>query len=360
MRSTSKMKAAGRFIPGLMCAAAAAPGWAQAPSATQPVMAEFQPGGPRFARVRTVPPELLDARSREVVVLPSEPRELGEDWTEQSSGAIGRVTPETRRLPDGYFVVSRLATIEPDGRWLVARFAHAEGLPDAPPLRILPNGRLEMLEAILPSVKDEPRFELTGRVTEFQGENYLLIELLAARSAAPPPAKAPEEPAAANLPDPQAPATQPADDREPTPQEIIQRLMQNKPLKEVALPEQVRVATQPAPEQEADDREGEGRLEAAAGSGPRWLPETVLADRAVRLVPGDTWWTFVFEDLGNDPEVEPVRLLPNRQLEAAIAHSNAGTNATVFVISGEVTVYKGVNYLLLRKVLVRRDLGNFR
>jgi hypothetical protein len=86
----------------------------------------------------------------------------------------------------------------------------------------------------------------------------------------------------------------------------------------------------------------------------------MLIDRPGRIIPGDTWWTFAFEDLGTEPDVEPVRLLPNRQLEAAIAQSGAGTEATVFVISGEITVYKGVNYLLLRKVLVRRDLGNFR
>jgi hypothetical protein len=30
----------------------------------------------------------------------------------------------------------------------------------------------------------------------------------------------------------------------------------------------------------------------------------------------------------------------------------------VFIISGEITLYQETNYLLLRKVLVRRDLGN--
>ena len=56
----------------------------------------------------------------------------------------------------------------------------------------------------------------------------------------------------------------------------------------------------------------------------------------------------------------PIRLLPNRLLETALAISGAGTRSVVFIVSGEVMEYKGMNYLLLRKVLVRRDLGNFR
>ena len=44
--------------------------------------------------------------------------------------------------------------------------------------------------------------------------------------------------------------------------------------------------------------------------------------------------------------------------EAAV--SGGGTRGVVFVVSGEITDYHGSNYLLLRKVLVRRDMGNFR
>ena len=54
----------------------------------------------------------------------------------------------------------------------------------------------------------------------------------------------------------------------------------------------------------------------------------------------------------------PIQLLPNRLLETTIALSGGGRQGMVFLVSGEVTVYKGDNYLLLRKVLVRRDLGN--
>jgi hypothetical protein len=35
-----------------------------------------------------------------------------------------------------------------------------------------------------------------------------------------------------------------------------------------------------------------------------------------------------------------------------------GTGDVVFVVSGELTEFHGLNYLLLRKVLIQRDLGN--
>jgi hypothetical protein len=53
-------------------------------------------------------------------------------------------------------------------------------------------------------------------------------------------------------------------------------------------------------------------------------------------------------------------VLPSQLLELAITLSKGGAGGVVLVISGEVTVHKGIDYLLLRKVIVRRDLGNFR
>ena len=101
---------------------------------------------------------------------------------------------------------------------------------------------------------------------------------------------------------------------------------------------------------------------APAAQDPSGWPEgTFLVDQLGRVVPSsEGWWSLAWEDRGELAGRKPVRMLPNRLLETAIALSGGGTHGVVFIVSGEVTEYKGVNYLLVRKVLVRRDLGNLR
>lgn len=86
-----------------------------------------------------------------------------------------------------------------------------------------------------------------------------------------------------------------------------------------------------------------------------------MVDQLGRLVPaGEQWWSLAFEDRGRDASRPPIRVLPSRLLETAVTLSSGTAQGGVFMVSGEITTYKGLNYLLLRKVLVRRDLGNFR
>ncbi|HEY3246150.1 MAG TPA: hypothetical protein VGM03_22630 [Phycisphaerae bacterium] len=84
-----------------------------------------------------------------------------------------------------------------------------------------------------------------------------------------------------------------------------------------------------------------------------------LADRAGRLSREGQWWVFTFEaenpSLAPEP---PLKLLPNRLLELMVRESESATNALTFIVSGEVTDFRGENYLLLRKLLRRRDMGN--
>ena len=43
-----------------------------------------------------------------------------------------------------------------------------------------------------------------------------------------------------------------------------------------------------------------------------------------------------------------------------VSASAGGTRSVVFLVSGQLTEYRDTNYLLVRKVLIRRDLGNIR
>ncbi len=340
---------------------------------------------PSYGRAQRLPDELLSGSRRQTLVLPSEPRE-SDEAPEGSGGVMAKLTPESQRLPEGYVIGARPARIQRDGEWHVAYLVPQEGLPETPPLRLLPNQYLEMIETVLAEAGAASQFLTTGRVTEFQGVNYLLVEHVAQlpppvagiQSATAKPASdgqgvrngsASSPPAVDNRAAPQA--SRPATDREPSAEEVIRQLMQTEPARALVLPrdrtgqtatsapvEESKTATAPAPLTPAS-------VELAAGDAAReavaWSESTWLIDQLGRVVPaGGTWWSLAFENRGQEASRKPVRLLPSRLLETAIALSGGGTRGVVFSVTGEITTYRGQNYLLIRKVVVRRDMGNFR
>ncbi|MBI4582171.1 MAG: hypothetical protein HY718_20915 [Planctomycetes bacterium] len=401
--------------------AAATTAWAQTTSpGTAPASEE-----PRYARATAVPEEMIRHRPRQIIALPSEPGEAGEDPLQLSSGVLGKLPPDVHRLPEGHVVAGVQVGIERQDDWLVcylpqerladASLKQAEGwagdldagrlphglakacqdkgvtlAPEATvvaeephrrwriidprrailveldrqgavlrallPLRVLPNKRLMVLEAIL-SAGDKRDFAITGRITEFQGTNYVLLEHIAEVVAMKPiggeantgsgQRGTNESSGAAG-----AAASGPAG-RDPRPEDIIRRLLDSNPRRAVVLPGTMPagVAASPA----GPVAEGDARADPQL-----WPEETILVDRPGRVVPGDKWWTFSFEDRSASAARKPIRLLPNRMLENAIASGGDTTLGVVLIVSGEVTEYRGANYLLLRKVLVQRDWGNFR
>jgi len=85
-----------------------------------------------------------------------------------------------------------------------------------------------------------------------------------------------------------------------------------------------------------------------------------LVDRPGRLTRDGEAFTFSFESRGQGAPERPMHLLPNRLLEDMEMFSENGTKPMVFVVSGEVTEYRGMNYLLIQKLLVRPETGNLR
>ncbi len=310
---------------------------------------------PAYSKTEQVPEELLGGPRRKVVILPREPADSADStaWTEspdeRSGAVVAKVVPEQHRLPEGYVIGARAGRIDKEDKWFIARLASGENLPDAPPLRLLPNRELAKVEAILTEVPGSRDFLLSGRITEFQGVNYLLLEHVAQVLPVPPEEKVSPEAKPASGPTTGKGAPSRAG-REPTPEEVIQQLMQSEPDRVLVLPE-VRTTSAPVGD----------KTESAGGEQIGWPEGTLLVDQVGRVVPGgEGWWLLAWEDRGENAGRKPVRLLPNRLLETAVALSGGGTRGVVFVLSGEVEEYKGVNYLLLRKVLIRRDLGNLR
>ncbi len=342
------------------------PAVAQVPSTGVPLDAESGEA-PAFSSTRRVPDDYLDRHRRPSVVLPSEPAEPGRGATERSGAVIARLSAEMRRLPEGYVIGSRPAYLKPEDEWYVAHLLPRPGMVDAPPLRLLPNQHLALIESVLAETQETPQFVLTGRVTEYLGANYLLIEHVAEVLTPPTaPAEAPPPPVATAPPPTEAevaPGPEPA--AEPSPEEIIRQLMETKPLRAVVLPPEPDDAVAPAAPDGASSEplpNNEATATQTAAGAVQMLPEgTIMIDQLGRFVPaGEQGWSLAFEDPGRDAGRPPIRVLPSRLLETAVALSTGTAQGGVFMVSGEVTTYKGLNYLLLRKVLVRRDLGNFR
>jgi hypothetical protein len=68
----------------------------------------------------------------------------------------------------------------------------------------------------------------------------------------------------------------------------------------------------------------------------------------------------VFESDHPEYPEPPMKLLPNQSVELMLRASARGGGGLVFVVSGEVTLFEGENYLLPRVAMRRIDTGNTR
>ena len=74
------------------------------------------------------------------------------------------------------------------------------------------------------------------------------------------------------------------------------------------------------------------------------LPEgSAMVDRAGAITADDPWWMFTPADGG-----KPIRLLPNLTLETMVRMAEASETPLLFAVSGELMVFDGANYLLVR------------
>ena len=95
-----------------------------------------------------------------------------------------------------------------------------------------------------------------------------------------------------------------------------------------------------------------------AGSSRRLPDGFFLVDRVGRLAKDGDWYVFAFEGYAESCPELPMKLLPNQLLERMVLESEGAITDTVFIVSGEVTEFRSENYLLLRKLMRRRTLGN--
>jgi hypothetical protein len=168
-----------------------------------------------------------------------------------------------------------------------------------------------------------------------------------ASQADPPPEATPPEEPEPTPDEPEKPATAPV-----SAEEVLEAFQRDRP---------TRMPIKPVGATDEIDQLPEPGTEPGLESGSYRLPDgSWLADRAGRVTRDGAWYVFVFEGYNNSFPEPPMKLLPNQLLERMVLEAEGTDAGTVFIVSGEVTEFQYENYLLLRKLLRRRNLGNLR
>jgi len=275
-----------------------------------------------------------------------------------------KALPAAPPLPaEGTMVIDRVCQMwsERHSPWLVVTFPAEPDRADEPERRVLPSELMERME-FLAGTKPGLRFRVSGETTIFERKAYLLVTSATAlpnRPAATRPAGAPALTPARDLPadanadaNSASPASAPAGDgeRAPTSSDLLRELLGEsigKPIQTVPVEPDAPKAGSVAPEPTAVASVARGEI---------------VADRLVRIMsdPKSRWWVAVFE-ADNNLQEPPMRLLPCGMLAKAIDLAGRARpgRTRVFRVSGRVTRYEGKRYLLLRKVLLELNLGQF-
>jgi hypothetical protein len=164
-----------------------------------------------------------------------------------------------------------------------------------------------------------------------------------------PPATQPEtpRPPSATMPTTKSASTM------PSAESVLENLINDKPNQPRALPAPAPAATSPnlVP-----------AIQASAPNEPKAIRRRegdYIERKTGRLVRDDKTgsYLFAFDSDGKQMYDPPINLLPCLKLMSMEESSEKGARTIKFKISGEVTEFHGQNYLLLRDVLIVRDLN---
>lgn len=236
-------------------------------------------------------------------------------------------TPAERPLfPEGTRVVDQVGSLSHDGQvWF---FVPAEPRLESL-VKLLPNAVLEAMARSAAGADGPMHFAVSGELTVFQGENYLLPRVAERANPAPPaPSVTVPSPVAVDAPAP----------------DILDILRQQRPEMEMLPPAHAQAALP--------------RL--SAGVRPVLPDGTPLVSRPGRVTHEGSWWVFVFESDRPDAPEPPIKILPSRSLEIMTQAHARGAAGLVFIVSGEISAFDGENYLLVRSAIRRVELGNIR
>lgn len=311
----------GRRVLGLLVAAALIPA-ASAPGAD-----------PRTIVVPATPADTAPQPVR-----PNQPPPAAQDLAEDVSPGL---------LREGAFISNQPARVVQgkSGRWYAIFDGPASGTA-LPPMILMESSALSSIQRI--AERGNSRMRLTGRVSVYRDRNYLLATVapqIDRVEAAPPPATTPKTQSTG--PDMASTPTAKAD---PSVDDIVAEL-------EKAAPAQRSTggagSSAPSPATEA------------VSEATRLAPAGFLAGRRARVVRGSDGSLLARFDSGPEGKLEaPMTLLPCQNLmqiesllEAQGVALNAGGESVSFVLTGQVQVYRGRNYLLVTMYMVDKQKG---
>lgn len=257
-------------------------------------------------------------------------------------------------LPEGSSIVERSGWLQKDGQWWVFVFDPAEG--DSP-IKLLPNATLEIMVRTASGSTAPVKFIASGELAVFEGENYLLLRVAARISNAHDQAARPDE----MIREEGSPAGEavPASGRVGVDESGGSSVLADAPVEDVVAAlqmQQPRTEVMPIAPLPVEYQSGRG----ATATRTLKPDGTPLVHRPGRLDREGAWWTFSFESDHPDHPEPPMKLLPNLSVELMSRAAEHETYGLVFLVSGEVTLFQGENYLLSRVAMRRIDTGNLR
>lgn len=283
---------------------------------------------------------------------------LDDDVTVPLSRPRGYKAPKPKApLPvDQAMTVNRLCRISRERRthWVLVTFLPADDKAPEPARWALPNRILAGMET--QAARDPMTvFRVTGQNTIYDGRGFILIRNATTEGDEPTFAADPQADAASaesSGADEAAEADDQTPSKEVTSDEILAELFDEKPGAPV-IPEARRPYTerkQPSSVSSSGDAKvvhpGRGHM---------------VVDRLVTLMPaGKAKWLEARFETDNTGQEPPLRLLPCSMLARAEGIAKQNRHHTQrFWVSGEITEYRKRRYLLVRKIVVKRDLGEF-
>ena len=284
--------------------------------------------------------------------------------------------------PPGTMMAESLCSLERDDEgWAVAVFEKLPGKSLSIRMRVLPCAWLEAMENIKPQAGRKIKFLVSGQVMVHEKQCYLLpVTAVSFEPALLPKKPTPEKhekpekveiksdpkdaPAAIKkdpTPKPEPKNTKlgvkktPANnDDTHSPDDLIDDLFKDGKTIPI-LPE---ISDTKPPEQTPSTAPIKKSLQPASRSG-------IIDNRIAYIVPANSensettaWWKVVFVS-DNTLQDGPVKVLPNRLLEKMQKPFKPGLCPRKLKISGMITKYRGQSYLLLRKALPARQMGQF-
>lgn len=239
-------------------------------------------------------------------------------------------------VPEGTSVVDRMGRLQRDGEdWMFV--SEPTATSGSSRTRLLPSVSLEVMVRTARGSSRPVTFIVSGEMTVFQGRNHLLVRHVRRSRAAR--VKPVEPPAVAN-PAPTKPS-------EPGSAVDVLSAMQ-----------QARPDEQPL---QADPPTARSRQKRDALATVTLIPEgTPIVRRPGRVILDGRSWAFAFESDSTEMPEPPMRVLANLNTELMVRAAEGAGAGQVFVVSGEVTLFEGENFLLPRVAMRRIDAGNFR